>query len=211
MKQLNVKILPAVPSDWSAFEKAVIENYPWDNGFHPEAWAQVCYVRSGDEKEGLWAHLFCREAEPYAIYHKHMEPVYEDSCMEFFFTMKKADAPENGYINIESNSDPTTLIAYGPNRYERTPIHETWGKPFDVTVRRTDSTWELFEFVPLAALQKYFGIDRVDEDTVFKANFYKCGGNHEIQPYGSWSPITDVKPNFHCPEFFGELKLCEDK
>ena len=39
------------------------------------------------------------------------------------------------------------------------------------------------------------------------ANFYKCGGDHEIQPYGSWAPIDSPTPDFHRPESFGRVIL----
>ena len=38
-----------------------------------------------------------------------------------------------------------------------------------------------------------------------KANFYKCGDRLKQQHYLSWNPIDLPRPNFHCPEFFGEL------
>ncbi|MBQ8510199.1 MAG: hypothetical protein IJ493_09870 [Clostridia bacterium] len=207
MKTLNVKILSSADIDWAAQEKALIDIYKWGGSFQPEAWGQVAYVKTGDEKEGVYVHFFCAEANPRAIYHKHNEPVFKDSCMEFFFTMNDPDKSANGYINIESNSDPTTLIAYGHDRYDRTPIMDMGIKPFALTSNKTDSTWELFEFVPLAVLQKVFGITEVNEQTVFKANLYKCGGDHQVLPYGSWAEIDSPTPDFHRPEFFGELKL----
>ena len=207
MKNLTVNITNTADIDWSAADRAPIDHYMWDSDYMPEAYAQVAYAATGDEKEGLYIHFFCREANPRAIYTEHYDPVYRDSCMEIFFTMKVPDAPANGYINIESNSNPTTLIAYGFDRYTRTPIVEMGYTPFPVTAKKTDETWELFEFVPVKALKEIFKLDKIDENTVMGANFYKCGGDHEILPYGMWSPIDSPTPDFHRSEFFGKLTL----
>ena len=207
MKTYNVKITDTAVIDWESIDKAMIDVYLWSDDYKPEAYAQVVYAATGDEKEGLYAHLVACETNPRAIYHKHNEPVFRDSCLEFFFTMNDAGKPFIGYINIESNSDPTTLIGFGKDRYGRTPIVEMGFEPFSVTGKKTDGRWEIFEFVPADALKKIFGITKIDENTHMAANFYKCGGDHPIQPYGSWAPIDSPTPDFHRPEYFGELKL----
>jgi len=40
--------------------------------------------------------------------------------------------------------------------------------------------------------------------TVWRANFYRCGGKTDTQ-YACWNPIGCEKPDFHRPEFFGDL------
>jgi hypothetical protein len=40
-----------------------------------------------------------------------------------------------------------------------------------------------------------------------RANFYKCADNTRIPHYVSWNPIEVASPDFHRPEFFGELLL----
>ena len=40
-----------------------------------------------------------------------------------------------------------------------------------------------------------------------RANFYKCGDKTAHPHYVSWSPIDTPKPDFHRPDFFGELIL----
>ena len=207
MKELTVKITNTADIDWSAQDKAKIDHYMWDSDYMPETYAQVAYAATGDEKEGLYIHFFCREANPRAIYTEHYDPVYRDSCMEIFFTMKAPDAEPNGYINIESNSNPTTLICYGFDRYTRTRVVDMGQELFPVTAKKTDETWELFEFVPVKALKEIFKLEKIDESTVMGANFYKCGGDHEILPYGMWAPIDSPTPDFHRPEFFGKLVL----
>lgn len=208
MKTYQVRILPSADIDWSALDTAMIDTYLWSDDYKPEAGAQVAYVKSGDSTEGIYAHLWCVESNPRAIYTKHNEPVFKDSCLEFFFSMNAPDKPKNGYINIESNCNPTTLIAYGFDRYTRTPIVELGIKPFDVRSSLTPERWDLYEFVPLSVLKQVFKLDEVTESTEFRGNFYKCGGEHRIQPYGSWAPISSPTPDFHRPDCFGLLSLC---
>jgi hypothetical protein len=38
-----------------------------------------------------------------------------------------------------------------------------------------------------------------------RANFYKCGDSTAVPHYLSWSHIATETPDFHRPEFFGEL------
>lgn len=205
MKTLNAKILTSPEIDWSSLDTAAIDTYLWSDNYKPDAGAQVALVLSGDEHEGMYAHLWCVESNPRAIYTKHNESVYLDSCLEIFFTFNDPGKARNGYVNIESNSNPTTLIAYGHDRYDRTPIVDMGIEPFDVRCVKTPTRWDLYEFVPMADLVRIFKLDKIDENTEMWANFYKCGGDHEIQPYGSWAPIDSPTPDFHRPEAFGRV------
>lgn len=38
-----------------------------------------------------------------------------------------------------------------------------------------------------------------------RANFYKCGDALKKPHFLSWSPINIEKPDFHRPDFFGEI------
>ena len=49
------------------------------------------------------------------------------------------------------------------------------------------------------------GIDPNNLPEKLMGNFYKCADGTDSPHYVSWSPIKTEKPNFHCPEFFGEL------
>lgn len=207
MRTYNVKMLATPEIDWESIPTAPIDTYLWGSDYMPEAGAQVVYVKSGDEREGIYSHLWCKESNPRAIYHKHNDPVFKDSCLEFFFTMNAAGAEKNGYINIESNSDPTTLIGYGHDRYDRVSIVDMGIEPFNVTGTKTETRWDIYEFVPLEVLKKVFNVESVDETTEFAGNFYKCGGDHDPLPYGMWSKVDTITPDFHRPSCFGKFVL----
>jgi hypothetical protein len=38
-----------------------------------------------------------------------------------------------------------------------------------------------------------------------RANFYKCGDKTKRAHFLSWNPIDIAKPDFHRPDFFGEI------
>ena len=40
-----------------------------------------------------------------------------------------------------------------------------------------------------------------------RANFYKCADKTRNPHFVSWNPIPLPKPDFHCPQFFGEITL----
>ena len=40
-----------------------------------------------------------------------------------------------------------------------------------------------------------------------RVNFYKCADKTKKPHYVSWQPIKLPTPNFHCPQFFGEIEL----
>ena len=43
--------------------------------------------------------------------------------------------------------------------------------------------------------------------SVLRANLYKCADETAVPHYVSWNPIDTPAPDFHRPEFFGELIL----
>ena len=51
------------------------------------------------------------------------------------------------------------------------------------------------------------GLDPANLPHSIRANFYKCGDKTAHPHYLSWSPIDTPKPDFHRPDFFGELLL----
>ena len=38
-----------------------------------------------------------------------------------------------------------------------------------------------------------------------RANFYKCGDRMPVKHYVTWNPIGWPQPDYHRPEYFGEL------
>ena len=134
--------------------------------------------------------------------------VWEDSCCEFF----SIPAGDGVYYNIECNCAGQMLIGGGAERKNR----ERAAKEVLDTVKRWSSlgrepfaekaapaSWQMVMVIPASAFFKHH-IGSFTGKTI-RANFYKCGDRLKQQHYLSWNPIDLPRPNFHCPDFFGEL------
>jgi len=142
-----------------------------------------------------------------AVYSTDQSPVHEDSCVEFFCRL-----PENDfYTNFEFNCIGTCSAS--KRRARKTEV-----VPFNVsemqTIKRFPSIgtksfnelqgifeWELTVEIPF----KLIGIDPLNLPEKLWANFYKCADATDSPHYVSWNPVKTEKPDFHQPEFFGEL------
>ncbi len=142
-----------------------------------------------------------------AIYTKDQSDVYKDSCVEFFCMVENA----NEYTNFEFNCIGTCLASHRKGREEGiVPL----SKEELQTIERYSSLpcqsfelikgevqWHLCVKIPFQLM----GIDKNHLPKKIKANFYKCGDETEVMHFVSWSPISTETPDFHRPEFFGEL------
>lgn len=131
-------------------------------------------------------------------------PVYKDSCVEFF--VKESDADH--YFNFEINCIGTVLAARRLSRQQKEYLPEEamqqlkvrtslpYGQPCEGS-----GEWSVEVEIPFTIL----GIEGVPHS--LECNIYKCGDATPRPHYVSWSPIETPAPDFHRPEFFGELIL----
>ncbi|WP_190809919.1 carbohydrate-binding family 9-like protein [Flagellimonas sp. S3867] len=152
------------------------------------------------------------EVEEENILAEKTEPnsyVFKDSCVEFFF-----DPLANGeYYNFEINCIGTTLLAHGPQRKPRKFISGDTIKNViktesslgseSFTERTGGHTWEMTVILPAEIFTNDPGIQL--KGLRSRGNFYKCADNTSKRHYLSWNPIDTKKPDFHRPEYFGEL------
>lgn len=134
--------------------------------------------------------------------------VWTDSCVEFFVI----PANDGLYYNIESNCIGTVLLAAGKDRHAREHASSDvlsgirrWAslgrEPFKERIGKC--SWELSLIIPYTAFFKH-SIKSFD-GIMIKGNFYKCGDELKTPHYLSWNQIKTEKPDFHRPDFFGEL------
>lgn len=207
MKEYKLKITNTPPTDWSDIERARVDSYVWGGAERAyETYGQLSYAKTGDEKSGLYVHLFCDEKNPVSSETKPNGMVCKDSCMEFFFSMHPEEAENTGYINFECNSLGISRTKFGEGRHGRVFLDTLGIERFPVSVKLGDEGWELFVFIPESALRQIFGLSLIDESTVMRGNFYKCDENAGA-PFGSWSPIVAPAPDFHRPEYFGRITI----
>ena len=132
-----------------------------------------------------------------------------DSCVEFF--MKRVDDPN--YYNFEFNCIGTCDASYRESRdskkvadrrrvcirYVAFRVCRMLAFPEKLGVY----SWELVVAIPF----RLMGLDPDNLPEKIMGNFYKCADDTEFPHFVSWSPIGLPTPNFHCPEFFGEIYL----
>ena len=132
---------------------------------------------------------------------------WEDSCVEVFIQ----DPEDGNYYNFEINALGKVLACTGPDRHNRTPrpveemedilrFSQVEGGPIE---EEGIHTWRVGVVIPFYLI----GIDPENLPGSIRANFYKCGDKTAHPHYLSWSPVETLRPDFHRPEFFGELIL----
>lgn len=185
--------------DFSRAEKAYISNYKWAEGYAPEAYAELIYI----EGRGFALRMTCLESDPKAEYTKFGDPVYKDSCLEFFVSFKN-DSPK--YMNFEMNSNGAFLAAVRTERANKTSINMLAPLP-KVKATKGEGFWQVETFLSNDFIGKTFGKFCFVRGESFKGNFYKCGDETAIPHFGMWSPIESDTPDFHRPEFFGTFTI----
>lgn len=187
--------------DWTQIERIDIMNYPWGSDYMPHTSAWLYRV----EGEGFYLKMRCEENEPKAVYKEANDPVYKDSCMEFFANFYPEDE-KAGYMNFEMNSNGAILCEYGHpgDRFYLKDKGFDYPKPI---ATKGEGYWEVELMIPDTLIQAVYGHDHMTTSGRIKGNFYKCGDETHTAHYGCWNPIENEYPAFHKPEFFGELIL----
>ena len=132
--------------------------------------------------------------------------VWEDSCCEFFMS-----DPEDGtYYNFEMNCIGTLLASKRKNRQD----FRYFGKDELGQVVRHSSlerkeygltdgpySWQTAICIPFSLV----GINPDNLPGKIRANFYKCADKSAHPHFLSWNPVEIPEPDFHRPDYFGEL------
>ncbi len=144
-----------------------------------------------------------------AIYSNDQDPVHEDSCVEFFCKIPDSDE----YMNFEFNCIGTCKAGKRKSRNEEVvhfPLTDLKNiERYPSIGRRAFKElegmfeWDLTVKIPFSLI----GIDSTNLPDKLLGNFYKCADGTDSPHFVSWSPIQTEKPDFHCPEFFGELNF----
>ena len=151
-----------------------------------------------------------REAQVRAVNTEFNSPVWEDSCVEFFLSLEG----DNNYYNFEFNAIGTVLGAYGPDRHQRNWLPEEALSLIQTTPSlgraaipnlEGDVKWELEIVLPLKSFIHHQINDIAGKRA--RANFYKCGDRLKHPHFLSWQPVLTPDPDFHRPEYFGDLEF----
>lgn len=201
--------IPALPVgtaldavDWMSVPVAPVDCFFQPADYTPKTTAQMVFV----EGYGFVLRMTCLETAPKATYRCYNDPVYGDSCMEFFCDW----LGDGRYVNMEMNPLGTLLSCIGSDRHDRTPIAAlTGGEVFPVQGEILENRWTVTAGIPLSLLTKILGTDSLPFRCgyAFRGNFYKCGDETAVPHYGMWNPVGTAQPDFHRPEYFGEIVI----
>ena len=198
---------------WIQADTLELENFRAEGSSHrPETSARLLY-----NSDGIFGIFRVADRYVRAVRTRYGEPVYKDSCVEFFVR----PSSDKGYFNFEFNCGGTLLCSCitDPERtqegfMEFIAVPEEEAKlvniyhslpqvVFPEIVKPV--TWVLEFFIPFTLFEKYVGALGKVQGSGWKANFYKCGDETSHPHWASWQPVLHL--NFHMPECFGTIKF----
>ena len=197
----NIDLDTALESEGGRFDVNCVN---WPDSY---PYAPFCAGRIGRTEDSLVVDFRVSGLDLRAQNKEDNGSQWEDSCVEFFVQ----DPSGKCYYNFEINPLGKILAAAGPDRNNRVkrPAEE-----MERIVRFADPAapteseggirnWRVTVIIP-------FDLIGVDEEALphsLKVNFYKCGDLTPHPHFLSWNPIGTPNPDFHRPDFFGELIL----
>ena len=149
------------------------------------------------------------EHEVLARYKQINDPVYKDSCVEFFIIFDN----DKSYYNIEFNRLGTCLGRFGSERENRTslPVDLLEKIKYDRTLHQikegndTAINWTLTVAIPIEVFC-YHQFNSIQHKKS-RVNFFKCGDDLSQPHYLAWNNIIAAEPDFHLPQFFGKAEF----
>ena len=198
---------------WTQAETLEIEHFrPEGSDHHPISSARVLY-----DANGLYGIFRVQDRYVRCVRTGYHDPVWRDSCVEFFAQPKR----DRGYFNFEFNCGGAFICSYITNP-ERTPegFKEFVKVPTGIgqTIRvksslpqrvepeiTTPVVWMLSFWIPLGLFEHYLGPLGTLSGQVWRGNFFKCAEENSHPHWASWSPVDEF--NFHRPDCFGSLRM----
>ncbi len=139
---------------------------------------------------------------------EHNGSVWKDSCVEFFLALEN----DGLFYNFEFNCIGKILLGVGSTGQDRVLADTTIINRIKVTStlgtepfaeKKGEFEWVLTAIIPLDSFFKH-SIKNLSDKTC-RANFYKCGDELTTPHFVAWNNIKTEKPNFHTPQFFGQI------
>jgi hypothetical protein len=182
--------------------------FPW----YVKGDKQKTLVKTLYDQAAIYLNFECDDRHSFSRTTVINGPVWTDSCVEFFAIPEPAAKPSH-YFNLEINCCGTILFGYGPHRQERKSIPPALGARITTVASLAgptkeespaDSSWTMRARLPFDVLRELAGIPGPVSGTIWKVNFYRCGGKTDEQ-FAAWADIRTPRPDFHRPEFFQEV------
>ncbi|RDV16958.1 hypothetical protein DXT99_00080 [Pontibacter diazotrophicus] len=215
MKQIRVPYTAAINNHSSlkdisglldTLEKNAVDHHLWPaSAIKPDVTFAIAH-----HSDCLFLKYYVRENALRAVCLRPNDPVYTDSCVEFFVAFDGG----SHYYNLEFNCLGTCLLGYGTGRDDRQLLpadvitqikHLAVIQSNSSTTASPSYTWQLTLMIPVEVFtnHRFSSLQGVKS----RVNFYKCGDELPEPHFLAWSEIDAPAPDFHLPEFFGQLNF----
>jgi len=188
--------------------KSVIDTLNWPDQY---PYKPITYFYIGRSADAVFIKYSVKGTMLKAVYSEDNSPVHEDSCVEFFCMPEGAAK----YTNFEFNCIGTCsassrrsrnedIVLFSPNEMATIQRYPSMGRRAFKEMEGMFE-WELTVKIPM----KLMNIDPENLPEKIRVNFYKCADDTDSMHFVSWAPIDTENPDFHRPEYFGELYFTE--
>ena len=197
---------------WQGAKEARIEHFHAASSSHrPVARARLLY-----DAANLYLRFRVEDCYVIARHTRFQDPVWRDSCVEFFVQPR----PSSGYFSFEINCGGA-LLSYYIEDPTRTPggfarfmrlaaedgerVRISHSLPATVIPEQPGPVaWHIGCQVPLSVLETYAGPLGPLAGQAWRGNFYKCADDSSHPHWASWAPIGETL-NFHQPDCFAPI------
>lgn len=217
MKTYKVKKLDRelkIDADWNKKQWQGIESQKLKNfmGQKPEHFPNTEFKMLYDDAN---IYVIFKVEDNYikAVAKGYQASVCQDSCVEFFFT--PGINISEGYFNLETNCGGTILMYHQVSRgqhckplmaAELDNVEISHSLPNLIENEITQpTTWTLEYRLPISILENYANVQKPASGVTWLANCYKCADKTSHPHWLTWEVVDKPSPDFHRPEFFGQI------
>lgn len=188
-------------------ERLSVDSLNWPVEFPYRPLTVVTAAHSG---KFIYIDFFVRCNYLRAVNSDDNTPVSEDSCVEFYVAPVSGDG---GYFCFEVNCIGAVNAYRRGGKGDDGSVNESLSQlvkryasvgPRPFCEVEGSFTWNVVMAVPLEVLGVRY---QPGSPVVMHGNFNKCASATSQPHYLSWSPVKSPAPDFHHPEYFGELLL----
>lgn len=203
----NDNILKNSEKTISSIPSTYISDYKWiRNNYKPKV-----EIKLGYNEKFLFAYFKSYEKIIKASYTNINDPVYKDSCVELFINLFPNET--ESYFNFEMNPLGTLLVGFG-HKYNRMNLPVEMIEKIMITSnikkriigKHGLDYWSVKLLIPFILFENSYH-KKFQADNA-RGNFFKCGDETYFKHFGVWNNIDYQEPNFHLPEYFGNLIFC---
>ncbi len=209
MNELNIPFISALRTEWTLDDvDAQMDQLPtqsldhllWSNdGYEPQVYFSIAY-----SQKAIFLKFTVLENHVQMVYNNINDPVYKDTCVEFFISISN----DINYYNLEFNGKGTCSIGYGSNKFDRKDLpadiiasigtqSKLWSMNGDFAY-----CWDLTLVIPVNIFIHHKDLNLAG--LTCRLNFYKCGDELPQPHFIAWNKVESEQPNFHLPDFFGK-------